>query len=437
MSRNYRLVGGFLIAALISSCSLFSRRSSSSSDEEIVSARTEVGTPTGEAATARIGPEGGTLTSTDGRLELTIPQNAVGENVTFSIQPITSAAGGGGIGNAYRLGPGGYKFATPLGVSFNYKDKELEGAPPEAFALSYQDGEGAWRSLQTVYIDETEKTLTASTTHFSDMKFARADRIGLSHMAEKYDKQASHKAPTDPAFLKQFHVSPEKATIYVGQSLSIELIGCEKGGLSDRIINVVDGADNCYYGGGSGIFWDAFILKPNVGHVSPSYNAQRVIYTAPSKRPDPNVVKVTCGGRFIPDGRSADEVFAQVGVTEITILDHGYRASGQTADTKYSGVVCSLEQPFTVTGVNPVMTFPFQFTPSSATTGTVSFGATIPNLVASGGGTYTVEGADSSSPRIIMTMGSKGVTPKGTRSGGGTVQIELIPLDSNECGSNN
>ena len=30
----------------------------------------------------------------------------------------------------------------------------------------------------------------------------------------------------------------------------------------------------------------------------------------------------------------------------------GYRATGQTADTKYSGVICSLEKPFTVTGTS-------------------------------------------------------------------------------------
>lgn len=127
---------------------------------------------------------------------------------------------------------------------------------------------------------------------------------------------------------------------------------------------------------------------------------------------------------------------AQIKVLRDTLasLRCGYRATGQTADTKYSGVVCSLEQPFTVTGTNPAMTYPFMFVPSSVTKGTVSFQATttLP-ISASGSGTYTIEGADTEKPHILMTMGSTGVTPVGTRSGGGTVRIDLVRLESGEC----
>lgn len=111
----------------------------------------------------------------------------------------------------------------------------------------------------------------------------------------------------------------------------------------------------------------------------------------------------------------------------------GYRATGQTADTTYSGVICSLEKPFTVNANNPVIAYPFEFIPSSATNGTVSFKATIPMLHAFGSGTYTIEGADTKTPRIIMTAGSTGITPKFSLSGGGTVQIDLVPLDTDEC----
>jgi hypothetical protein len=112
----------------------------------------------------------------------------------------------------------------------------------------------------------------------------------------------------------------------------------------------------------------------------------------------------------------------------------GYRATGQTADTKYSGVICSLEKPFTVTGTNAAMTYPFMFDPQSATNGRVGFQATtsLP-ISASGSGTYRIEGDAPESLHIVMTMGSVGVTPVGTRSGGGSVRIDLVPLESGEC----
>ena len=127
---------------------------------------------------------------------------------------------------------------------------------------------------------------------------------------------------------------------------------------------------------------------------------------------------------------------AQIKILRQTLasLNCGYRATGQTADTKYSGVICSLEQPITVTGTNEVMTYPFKFTPSTATSGTVAFQATtsLP-ISAVGSGSYAIEGTAPGTLHIVMTMGSTGVTPVGARSGGGTVRIDLVPLESGEC----
>jgi hypothetical protein len=53
---------------------------------------TGVGEPIGTAVSAVIGPEGGELSSKDGRLSMLVPPGAVTEDTTFSIQPITSLA---------------------------------------------------------------------------------------------------------------------------------------------------------------------------------------------------------------------------------------------------------------------------------------------------------------------------------------------------------
>ncbi|MGH9901083.1 MAG: hypothetical protein ACRD68_04495, partial [Pyrinomonadaceae bacterium] len=111
----------------------------------------------------------------------------------------------------------------------------------------------------------------------------------------------------------------------------------------------------------------------------------------------------------------------------------GYRATGQTADVVYSGMICSLEKPFTVTGTSPLVRYPFEFIPSSATAGTASFNARVSMITMEGSGSYTIEGANTNKPRIAMTMGSVGHTPVGSRSGGGTVFIDLVPLEGGEC----
>ena len=87
---------------------------------------TDVGTPIGNKVSKEIGRAGGSIVSPDGRLTLSVPQNALTEPVAFSIQPITNKAGQG-LGPAYRLEPNGKTFATPLEISFHYGEHDLEG----------------------------------------------------------------------------------------------------------------------------------------------------------------------------------------------------------------------------------------------------------------------------------------------------------------------
>ena len=141
-----------------------------------------------------------------------------------------------------------------------------------------------------------------------------------------------------------------------------------------------------------------------------------------------------------PVGRAAEEIAAyQIEIAGLKPIIEKlekrckYRANGKTGDAVYSGVICSLEKPFTVTATIPIITYPFKFVPSSATAGTVSFNAAIPMLTVEGSGSYKIERADTDKPRIAMTASSTGHTPKFSESGGSTVYIDLVPLDTDEC----
>jgi hypothetical protein len=129
------------------------------SSGEMVFAPTEVGTPEGPNVTKNIGSAGGTPSSPDGRLTLTVPQSALTETVSFSIQPITNKSEGG-LGLAYRLEPNGQTFATPVEITFKYTNGDLEGTAAEFLGAAYQDRERRWHILNSIHVDQPSGTLT-------------------------------------------------------------------------------------------------------------------------------------------------------------------------------------------------------------------------------------------------------------------------------------
>jgi hypothetical protein len=111
----------------------------------------------------------------------------------------------------------------------------------------------------------------------------------------------------------------------------------------------------------------------------------------------------------------------------------GYRATGQEGGFVYSGVICSLDKPFTVNGTG-FRTDAYEFVPSSATAGTWSFNTKWDIATFEGSGSYTIEGADTDKPRILLQGSGSGTIPPGRVQGsGGTGHIDLVPLETDEC----
>lgn len=110
-----------------------------------------------------------------------------------------------------------------------------------------------------------------------------------------------------------------------------------------------------------------------------------------------------------------------------------YEASGQFADGQFTGLICSLELPFTVDVSTPFVNYPIEFTPASSGGGTYSFAWTKDVITASGSGQYTVEGLDTDSPRLALSGDSTGTIPVGTVTEGGAVTLDLTPLDTEAC----
>ena len=379
-----------------------------SSETEVVYAATEVGTPNGPAVTKGIGPAGGSLASPDGRLTLTVPPNALTETVAFTIQPITNKARNG-LGLAYRLEPNGKTFTTALEISVHYDEHDLAGTIPEALSLAYQDQKGAWHAQKSAKLDQTARTLTVATTHF-----------------------------TDEAFLARLRMIPPAATLHVGESKVIQLVECGEQNFVDKILSRPLKYKEPPQGGVAWSLRGAGTIK-----VSALWQEERIVgvaYTAPAKQPTPNVAWVDLKVKFY----FWDQITGETSTGEktlsakITIVNQGYRASGKmkTGDTFFSGVICDLEDSFTIETNNPYYSS-FDFVPSSPTTGAYSF-AGKSNLYGAGGGEYTIEGTDALKTGIAMNnvrfsgyfQASGRRIPTSTTGGKG--HIDLVPLDT-EC----
>ncbi len=367
---------------------------------ETIFASTDVGTPEGDKVSKDIGPEGGTLASPDGRLTLTVPPDALTETIPFSIQPITNKAGNG-IGQAYRLEPDGKAFTTPLEIRLRYDEKDLDGTVPDALMIAYQDQNGSWRGQTTAKLDQTAKTLTISTTHFTDF-----------------------------AFLARIRMSPVNATVYVGNGQLIRLVTCRELSFIERLRGV-DPRDACTSAPkGNSNKWKL------TGEGTLTDDGEGVMYTAPAKKPSPNTTRVDHTLEFevrdVATGRlsTVQATFRTV----ITIISRGYRASGQNGSVVYSGVICELEEPFSATGSHPLFSFPFKFVPTSAVAGTMSYVTGASGISAAGTGTYTIEGADTENPRILVNSRSTASIATAKDSGGGLATINLTPLETDECG---
>lgn len=125
---------------------------------------TEVGKPTGPMATKTLGPAGGTLTSTDGKLTLTVPAGALSAQTALTLEPVENTAPNG-VGQGYHFGPAGTRFAKPATWTYRYEPGEVNGRGPMAIAVQQPDR--SWVLTQGAKLDPASRTITTQIRHFS------------------------------------------------------------------------------------------------------------------------------------------------------------------------------------------------------------------------------------------------------------------------------
>lgn len=116
-----------------------------------------------------IGPEGGSLTSADGVLTVTVPPEAVADTFTLTIGDAPDAPAGN-IGAAYEVGPTGQQFDVPVEISYDFSRFDLGSATPDELQVATVDPNSAdvvWTPLSGRSIDASAGVVVGVTDHFS------------------------------------------------------------------------------------------------------------------------------------------------------------------------------------------------------------------------------------------------------------------------------
>lgn len=177
---------------LISSCG----RKNNPLDESIdTNTQTPVGSPAGNAVKKTIDAQGGQLASADSRVQVIIPAGALSAAKEISIQPISNELPAG-IGQAFRILPHGEQFSKPVTIVFNYKAEDTLNTLPQFLDVAFQDEKGNWQALNNTIVDRTKRTLTATTTHFSDWGYFKSMTLTPAEKIVNTEEEVALKVTT-------------------------------------------------------------------------------------------------------------------------------------------------------------------------------------------------------------------------------------------------
>lgn len=116
--------------------------------------------PVNVPSLATIGPDGGSIRSSDGVLTLKVPAGALSAPVTIALTQAPNDAPGG-VGSGYDISPDGLAFAKPALLGLTYGPGALDVPRVDGLALAFPSGT-SWAGLTGGRINTSARTLTIS-----------------------------------------------------------------------------------------------------------------------------------------------------------------------------------------------------------------------------------------------------------------------------------
>ena len=175
---------------------------------------TAVGEILDSPVTQNIGPDGGTITSTDGKITLIFPAGALSSNTEISLQPITNNAPGG-VGNAFRIGPGGTVLNSAVTLKYNYTDEEIAGSLPMFLKVAFQDTNQIWYDVKSYTVDTVNKSISVSTTKL------------FTYSSSGKEKRAFARNFLDHATFLDLYILPREAELRINESKEFQVYAIE------------------------------------------------------------------------------------------------------------------------------------------------------------------------------------------------------------------
>jgi hypothetical protein len=120
---------------------------------------------------ALLGPEGGQISSRDGKVALVVPEGALRGEVLLAVVPV-ELGDRAQVGPVYGIGPSGLEFLRPVTVSLTVGDEEAaSGDFKELIAATWTSM--GWRHLPLTVSDGPGKKVQGLTTHLSTFGLVR------------------------------------------------------------------------------------------------------------------------------------------------------------------------------------------------------------------------------------------------------------------------
>lgn len=167
--------------------------------------------PAAIPSSAEIGPAGGSVRSSDGRVTLKIPAGALVSPATVSIAPATNTAPNA-IGSAYTISPPGSTFEGLAQAVLSYTNADLDGTSSGGLGIATEEG-SSWFGITGGSLDPVARTLTVPIPSTSPSPTSASRRATQRAAAN------STLGPYGSAML-----SPARAAVVVGKTKALKVV---------------------------------------------------------------------------------------------------------------------------------------------------------------------------------------------------------------------
>jgi hypothetical protein len=399
-----------------------------------------------EVTSKTVGPQGGTLdvTGTDGtRYDIDVPKDALDSAVTISATPVASLGDLGIDAHAIVLQPSGTVFALPVTITAT----PAKALPVDRQAMFMFSDDGAYVWAAEPQVDTKE--IVFLTSHFTGFGFADLT---------KGERETSVQWTTKGA--------EAKLDSYINQILQQERERQLAGDLSESdtadvaITKAVDAYEKDVFetqvakaGNSCAAAREAIAtvmgferkrallgMQSRTSHTAGAPDTlgpllalqwkpceREAIEQCKKARDSSILVNFWVGANQEAQSFSVAKPFSTDNMTKRSqdICDpRSYEASGGLDEYHGTGTICSLDQPFTITGSGVTHTF----TPTSDEGGTYRYTGSMSGFDVKGSGTYVVK-LDGDGGSIAATSRGSVKTPLGWKSAGGTEEYTLTRID--------